>query len=72
MTMEVFSAENPAYTFVESVEFLHAPYVVRAAGGGLFVLGVLIMAYNMWMTIRNARENVDIEAQAAIPAATAH
>ncbi len=64
---------NLAYTFVESVEFLHAPYVVRAIGGGLFVAGVIIMAYNIYMTIRKAKEqNVDIEAQAAIPAVAAH
>jgi cytochrome c oxidase cbb3-type subunit 1 len=26
--------------------------VIRAAGGGLFLIGSLIMAYNLWMTVR--------------------
>ena len=42
---------NLAYTFTESVVFLHQPYVVRAVGGGLFLLGMLIMSYNLYMTI---------------------
>jgi cytochrome c oxidase cbb3-type subunit 1 len=31
---------------------MHPFYVIRAAGGALFVLGALIMAFNVWMTIR--------------------
>jgi len=40
------------YSFVETVEAMHPFYVIRAAGGILFLLGALIMAYNMWRTIR--------------------
>jgi cytochrome c oxidase cbb3-type subunit 1 len=40
------------YSFVETVEAMHPFYVIRAIGGLLFVLGSLIMAYNIWRTIR--------------------
>jgi cytochrome c oxidase cbb3-type subunit I len=31
---------------------MHPFYVIRAAGGALFLIGSLIMAYNLWMTVR--------------------
>jgi cytochrome c oxidase cbb3-type subunit 1 len=40
------------YSFVETVEAMHPFYVIRALGGLFFVLGGLIMAYNVIMTIR--------------------
>ncbi|NWH08679.1 MAG: cytochrome-c oxidase, cbb3-type subunit I [Alphaproteobacteria bacterium] len=40
------------YTFVETVEAKHWLYIVRMLGGVLFLLGALIMAYNVWRTIR--------------------
>ncbi len=40
------------YSFIESVEAMHPFYVIRAAGGALFLIGALIMAYNLWMTVR--------------------
>jgi cytochrome c oxidase cbb3-type subunit 1 len=40
------------YSFVETVEAMHPFYVIRSLGGLLFVLGSLIMAYNVWRTIR--------------------
>jgi cytochrome c oxidase cbb3-type subunit 1 len=40
------------YSFVETVEAKHVANMIRALGGGLFVLGSLIMAYNIWRTIR--------------------
>jgi cytochrome c oxidase cbb3-type subunit 1 len=40
------------YSFIESVEAMHPFYVIRAAGGALFLIGSLIMAYNLWMTVR--------------------
>ncbi len=40
------------YSFVETVEAMHPYYVIRALGGALFVGGGLIMAYNVWRTIR--------------------
>jgi len=57
---------NLAYTFVESVVFLHKPYVVRALGGGFFLAGILIMAYNIYMTVTVARrETARVEAKIA-------
>ncbi len=40
------------YSFVETVEAMHPFYVIRALGGLLFVLGSLVMAYNLWRTVR--------------------
>ncbi len=61
-----------AYTFIETVSFLHKPYVVRALGGGFFVAGVLVMAYNIGMTILQAkREAAAIEAKLAAKLARA-
>ncbi|WP_417317011.1 cytochrome-c oxidase, cbb3-type subunit I [Emcibacter sp.] len=40
------------YSFVETVEAMHPYYIIRATGGLLFVLGSLIMAYNLWMTVK--------------------
>ncbi len=44
------------YSFVESVEASHGGYVVRVIGGALFLLGMLIMAYNVFMTVRAANK----------------
>ncbi len=63
---------NLAYTFIESVAFLHKPYVVRAAGGALFVTGIIVMAYNIFMTVRKARrEEAELEARLAAKMARA-
>ncbi len=57
---------NLAYTFVESVEFLHTPYVWRAIGGAFFVAGILTMVYNFAMTVLSARrEAAAVEAKLA-------
>jgi cytochrome c oxidase cbb3-type subunit 1 len=40
------------YAFIESVEAMHPYYVIRAGGGLLFLIGSLVMAYNLWRTIR--------------------
>ena len=40
------------YSFVETVVAMHPFYVVRALGGVLFLIGGLIMAYNLWRTVR--------------------
>ncbi len=46
---------NLAYTFIETVSFMHLPYVVRAVGGMFFLSGVLLMIYNVYMTITAAK-----------------
>lgn len=40
------------YSFIESVEAMHPYYIIRAAGGALFLLGAVVMAYNLWRTVR--------------------
>ena len=40
------------YSFAETVEAMHPFYIIRAIGGGLFVLGSLLMAYNLWQTAK--------------------
>jgi cytochrome c oxidase cbb3-type subunit 1 len=40
------------YSFAETVAAMHPFYVIRAAGGGMYLLGGLIMAYNVARTIR--------------------
>jgi cytochrome c oxidase cbb3-type subunit I len=39
------------YSFVETVQAMHPYYIIRATGGVLFILGALIMVYNLWMTV---------------------
>jgi cytochrome c oxidase cbb3-type subunit I len=39
------------FSFVESVAAMHPYYIVRALGGVLFLLGSLIMVYNLYRTI---------------------
>ena len=51
------------YSFVESVQAMHPFYIVRAGGGALFLLGMLIMAYNLAKTIAQGKAAV-----ATIPA----
>ncbi len=56
------------YSFVESVQAMHPFYIVRAGGGLLFLIGMLIMAYNIAKTIAQGKA-----IQAVIPEpATAH
>ncbi len=45
------------YSFVESVEAMHPMYVIRAGGGIVYLLGSLIMVYNVWMTIKGRRRD---------------
>ena len=57
------------YSFVETVEAMHPFYVIRALGGVLFLIGGLIMIYNMWRTIRgDVRTEEAFTAPQAAPA----
>ena len=48
------------------------PYIVRALGGLFFVAGIVIMAYNTYMTIRKAKkEQAEMEAKIAAKMAQA-
>lgn len=41
------------YTFAESVSASYAGYLVRLIGGAIFLGGMLLMAYNVYMTTRD-------------------
>ena len=43
------------YTFVESVKATYPFYVVRMLGGLLYLFGMLVMAWNVWMTVAHGR-----------------
>jgi cytochrome c oxidase cbb3-type subunit 1 len=40
------------YSFIETVEAMHPFYIIRALGGILFLIGALLMVYNLWRTAR--------------------
>ncbi len=54
------------YSFVETVAAMHPYYVIRAGGGVLFLLGGLILVYNVWRTIQG-----DVKQETALPNAPA-
>ena len=59
------------YSFVETVAASHIAYEVRALGGALYLIGALIMAYNLWRTARGdvaASELAPASAPSAVPA----
>jgi cytochrome c oxidase cbb3-type subunit 1 len=54
------------YTFVESLVASYPGYMVRLAGGLIFFLGMLLMAYNVYMTVRgDSEEAANTQAAAA-------
>ena len=50
---ERFCRCAPMYFLFETVEAMHPFYVIRALGGVLFLLGSLIMVYNLVRTARH-------------------
>ena len=67
----MWRAVNPdgtlVYSFVESVKATYPFYVIRLGGGLLYLTGMLIMAWNTVMTVRNGKAVV-----APIPMVAAH
>jgi cytochrome c oxidase cbb3-type subunit 1 len=60
------------YSFVETVEAMHPFYVIRALGGVLFLIGALIMVYNLVRTVRgDVRAEKPMVAEPAAAAAPA-
>ncbi len=58
---------NLAYSFIETVVFMHGPLVARAVAGMFIVTGMFFMTYNIWMTIAK-RNTVTDEASSAAKA----
>ena len=46
---------NLANTFISTVVMSHGPFVIRAIGGMFFLTGMLLMVYNIFMTICQGR-----------------
>ena len=53
------------YSFVESVQAMHPYYIVRTLGGACFLIGTVVMAYNLWRSIEGAKP---VEVQIPAPA----
>jgi cytochrome c oxidase cbb3-type subunit 1 len=47
-----------AYSFVDSLIAMRPYYIARAIGGLLFLIGAIVGAYNIWMTIRTGSREV--------------
>lgn len=67
----MWRAVNPdgalTYSFVESVQAMHPYYIIRFLGGSLFLVGTLVMAYNLWKSIAGAK-TVEVAVLAPAPA----
>jgi cytochrome c oxidase cbb3-type subunit 1 len=57
------------YSFIETSEAMHPYYVIRGLGGVLFLVGALIMVYNLIMTVRTVREVDAAEPRSSLVAA---
>jgi len=63
------------YSFIETVSAMHIYYIIRATGGTLFLLGTIVMAYNLIMTVKgrglakSLEGDVPLQNKPAIPAA---
>ncbi|HTT36304.1 MAG TPA: cytochrome-c oxidase, cbb3-type subunit I [Burkholderiales bacterium] len=65
----MWRATNPdgtlTYTFIESVKGTYPFYAIRLLGGILYLSGMLLMAYNVWKTVRGAKA---VDAPVQVPA----
>ncbi|MES2150956.1 MAG: cytochrome-c oxidase, cbb3-type subunit I [Pseudomonadota bacterium] len=66
----MWRAVNPdgtlTYTFVEGVKATYPYYVIRFGGGLLYLTGMLMMAYNAFMTLRDTA-SADVRIPALLP-----
>ena len=59
------------YSFVDTLLAMYPYYMARAFGGLLFLIGAIVAAYNVWMTVRFVPGVVDATADKPL-AADAH
>jgi cytochrome c oxidase cbb3-type subunit I len=60
---------NLQYSFVESVAAMHPFYAMRAIGGMFFLTGMVLMAINIYMTVRRGLRDAGLaRARAAVAA----
>jgi cytochrome c oxidase cbb3-type subunit I len=48
------------YSFIESLAATYPYYAIRLLGGALVFVGMLLMAWNTWQTIREHPEQIDV------------
>jgi cytochrome c oxidase cbb3-type subunit 1 len=53
------------FSFIQGVEASMPGYIVRLIGGGIFLAGMILMAVNVWLTIRNSSEKEPASAASA-------
>ncbi len=53
------------YSFVESLERMYPYYTIRFLGGVLFLIGMLVMSYNVYKTLKSGKEATITAPQAA-------
>nr|HQC99733.1 cbb3-type cytochrome c oxidase subunit I [Aquabacterium sp.] len=67
----MWRAVNPdgtlVYSFVESVKATYPFYVIRLGGGLLYLSGMLVMAWNVFMTVKGGKA-----VQQRVPMVAAH
>jgi cytochrome c oxidase cbb3-type subunit 1 len=54
--------------FADTVAAKFPMYVVRGLGGVMFLLGAIIMAYNLYMTVRAQPAKASVNANNFVPA----
>ncbi|MEK7433738.1 MAG: cytochrome-c oxidase, cbb3-type subunit I [Cyanobacteriota bacterium] len=66
----MWRAINPdgtlTYTFAQTVDAMHPYYTIRLIGGTLFLLGMFLMAYNIFKTITTDEVNQDSNVLATV------
>jgi len=58
--------------FLETVLQLFPMYRLRAIGGSLYIVGAVLMAYNLWKTARSGSFEPDTEVQVAVDRSASH
>jgi cytochrome c oxidase cbb3-type subunit I/II len=53
--------------FVATVQKVLPLYAIRAFGGGLFLVGFLVMCYNIWKTIKLAPKSTEVDEVVLVP-----
>lgn len=53
------------YSFLETVTYLKPFYALRSVGGTLYILGVFLMIYNLYKTVKSGKLIANEEAEAA-------
>jgi cytochrome c oxidase cbb3-type subunit I/II len=65
MWKQFTEAGNIKYSFLETVTYLKPFYMMRSLGGALFLVGVFIMFYNIYKTVKQGQLVADEAAEAA-------